>query len=105
MTDVHEQFMQLALQLAQEGRGAVEPNPMVGVVIVRGERVIASGHHRKFGGLHAEREALADAERKSASVRGATMYVTLEPCCHYGKTPPCTAAIISAGIRRVVIAM
>ena len=105
MTEVHEQFMQMALALAQEGRGAVEPNPMVGVVIVRGQRVVASGHHRKFGGLHAEREALADAERKGASVRGATMYVTLEPCCHYGKTPPCTAAIISSGIRRVVIAM
>jgi diaminohydroxyphosphoribosylaminopyrimidine deaminase / 5-amino-6-(5-phosphoribosylamino)uracil reductase len=105
MTDVHEQFMQMALQLAQEGRGAVEPNPMVGVVIVRGDRVLASGHHRKFGGLHAEREALADADRKGANVRGATMYVTLEPCCHYGKTPPCTAAIISSGIRRVVIAM
>jgi len=105
MTEVHEQYMQLALQLAQEGRGEVEPNPMVGVVIVRGDRVIASGYHRKFGGLHAEREAIADAQRKGADLRGATMYVTLEPCCHYGKTPPCTAAIISSGIRRVVIAM
>ena len=105
MEDPHEQFMMLALQYAQEGRGAVEPNPMAGVVIVRGDNVIASGYHQKFGGPHAERMALADADRKGVSVRGATMYVTLEPCCHYGKTPPCTAAIISAGIRRVVIAM
>ena len=105
MEDPHEQFMMLALQYAQEGRGAVEPNPMAGVVIVRGDKVIASGYHQKFGGPHAERMALADADRKGVSVRGATMYVTLEPCCHYGKTPPCTAAIISAGVRRVVMAM
>ncbi|MHC4561585.1 MAG: bifunctional diaminohydroxyphosphoribosylaminopyrimidine deaminase/5-amino-6-(5-phosphoribosylamino)uracil reductase RibD [Planctomycetota bacterium] len=101
----HEHFMRLALQYAKEGRGAVEPNPIVGAVIVRGEQVLASGYHQTFGGPHAERMALADAERKGVKVRGATMYVTLEPCCHYGKTPPCTAAIISAGIRRVVIAM
>ena len=105
MSEPHENFMKLALQLAEEGRGAVEPNPMVGAVIVRGDRVIASGHHQEYGSLHAEREALADADRKSVNVRGATLYVTLEPCCHYAKTPPCTAAIISSGIRRVVIAM
>ena len=105
MDEPHEHFMKLALQMAEEGRGSVEPNPMVGAVIVRGDRVIASGYHQEFGSLHAEREAIADAERKGVSVRGATMYVTLEPCCHYAKTPPCTAAIISAGIRRVVIAM
>ncbi len=97
--------MELALQYAQEGRGAVEPNPMAGAVIVRGAQLLASGYHQNFGSLHAEREALADAERKGIDVRGATMYVTLEPCCHYGKTPPCTAAIISAGIRRVVVGM
>ena len=105
MSEPHEHFMKLALQLAQEGRGAVEPNPMVGAVIVRGDRVIVAGYHQAFGGIHAEREAIADAERKGANLRGATMYVTLEPCCHYAKTPPCTAAIISSGIRRVVIAM
>jgi len=95
-------FMQRALQLAARGRGYVEPNPLVGCVIVRNGRIIGEGYHRRFGGPHAEIEALRRCSRCAA---GATLYVTLEPCCHYGKTPPCTDALIAAGVRRVVAAM
>lgn len=95
-----ERFMQEALRLAERGRGLVEPNPMVGAVIVRRGKLIGKGYHSKFGENHAEIEALADCVDHGKS----TMYVTLEPCCHHGKTPPCTQAIISAGIRRVVVA-
>ena len=97
--------MSLALALAQRGRGAVEPNPMVGAVLVRDGVELARGWHGRFGGPHAEREALAAARAAGHDPRGATMYVTLEPCCHHGKTPPCTDAIIEAGIARVVVAM
>ena len=100
-----EKFMRIALDCAALGRGAVEPNPMVGAVIVRGGEELSRGRHRKFGAPHAEIEALAAAKATAADVRGATMYVTLEPCCHHGKTPPCTEAIIGAGIARVVVAM
>lgn len=93
--------MRRALELALHGQGYVEPNPMVGCVIVKGAEIIAEGWHRKFGQAHAEVEALSMAGMRAA---GATMYVTLEPCCHYGKTPPCTKAILAAGIRRVVVA-
>lgn len=93
--------MARALELAEQGRGAVEPNPLVGAVIARGAEIIADGWHRRFGGPHAEIEALRVAGRRAA---GATLYVTLEPCCHHGKTPPCTRAVIAAGIRRVVVA-
>lgn len=95
-------FMQRALDLAEKGRGKVSPNPMVGAVIVKGGKIIAEGYHRYYGGLHAEREALSSC---SESPCGATMYVTLEPCCHYGKQPPCTDAITESGIKRVVIGM
>ena len=95
-------YMRMALALAERGRGHVGPNPMVGAVIVRGGRVLAQGWHHVCGSLHAERDALASC---SESVEGATMYVTLEPCCHHGKQPPCTDAIIAAGISRVVMAM
>jgi diaminohydroxyphosphoribosylaminopyrimidine deaminase/5-amino-6-(5-phosphoribosylamino)uracil reductase len=95
-----EKFMREALRLARRGRGFVEPNPMVGAVIVKQGRIIGEGYHRQFGGPHAEVEAIGDC----GNPRGATMYVTLEPCVHYGKTPPCTEAIIAAGIRRVVAA-
>src|SRR5687767_8286795 len=95
-------FMLRALELARRGQGFVEPNPMVGCVIVQGEQVVGEGFHTRFGGPHAEIEALLAAGTQRA---GATMYVTLEPCCHYGKTPPCTEAIIPAGIKRVVVAM
>jgi diaminohydroxyphosphoribosylaminopyrimidine deaminase/5-amino-6-(5-phosphoribosylamino)uracil reductase len=90
-----------ALELAARGQGCVEPNPMVGCVVVRGAEIIGEGWHRRFGEPHAEIEALRIAGRRAA---GATLYVTLEPCCHHGKTPPCTRAILEAGISRVVIA-
>ncbi len=97
--------MARALELAARGRGAVSPNPMVGAVIVAptGE-VLGEGHHAELGGPHAERAALADARDRNADVRGATMHVTLEPCAHEGRQPPCTDAILEAGIGRVVIA-
>jgi diaminohydroxyphosphoribosylaminopyrimidine deaminase/5-amino-6-(5-phosphoribosylamino)uracil reductase len=94
--------MRRALELAAQGQGTVEPNPMAGCVIARGAEIIGEGWHRRFGGPHAEIEALKIA---GARARGATMYVTLEPCCHFGKTPPCTRAILAAGITRVVAAM
>jgi diaminohydroxyphosphoribosylaminopyrimidine deaminase/5-amino-6-(5-phosphoribosylamino)uracil reductase len=93
--------MQRALELAARGQGHVEPNPMVGCVIARGAEIVAEGWHRHYGGPHAEVEALAVAGPRAA---GATLYVTLEPCCHHGKTPPCTDAIIAAGITRVAAA-
>jgi diaminohydroxyphosphoribosylaminopyrimidine deaminase/5-amino-6-(5-phosphoribosylamino)uracil reductase len=96
-------YMQRAIELAKKGAGFVNPNPMVGAVIVKDGKVIGEGYHEKFGGLHAERNALKDCQAKGNSPSGATLYVTLEPCCHYGKTPPCTEAIIESGISRVVI--
>jgi len=105
MVNQDNKFMSLALKLARQGRGSVEPNPMVGAVIVRDGEEIARGWHKKFGGPHAEIEALKEAEAAGEDVRGATMYVTLEPCCHHGKTPPCSEAIIEAGLRKVVVAM
>ncbi len=96
-----ERFMALALKLARKGSGWVSPNPMVGAVVVDHQgRILARGYHRRYGDLHAEREALKKLNWKAP---GATMYVTLEPCCHHGKTPPCTEAIIRAGIKRVVV--
>ncbi len=94
-------YMARALELAHRGEGWVEPNPMVGCVLVRDDAVVGEGWHRRFGAAHAEVEALAVAGSRA---RGATAYVTLEPCCHQGKTPPCTRALIAAGIRRVVAA-
>ncbi|HZY30171.1 MAG TPA: bifunctional diaminohydroxyphosphoribosylaminopyrimidine deaminase/5-amino-6-(5-phosphoribosylamino)uracil reductase RibD, partial [Candidatus Methylomirabilis sp.] len=94
-----EQFMQRALDLAQTGRGRTSPNPMVGAVVARDGRILAEGYHAYAGGPHAEVVALEAAARAAA---GADLYVTLEPCCHQGRTPPCTDRIIAAGIRRVV---
>ena len=94
--------MQRALELARQGQGFVEPNPMVGCVVARGAEIVGEGWHRRFGQEHAEVEALRIAGPRAA---GATLYVTLEPCCHFGKTPPCTQGIIAAGVRRVVAAM
>lgn len=101
------QFIARALELARRGRGAVEPNPMVGAIIVResDDKILGEGFHGSFGGPHAEIEALTAARSAGADVRGSTMYVSLEPCSHHGKTPPCAEAIISAGIGRVVVAM
>ncbi len=95
-------WMRRALAEAERGRGGVEPNPMVGAVVVREGKLVGVGHHATFGGPHAEVVALRAA---ADAARGATLYVTLEPCCHHGKTPPCTDAVIAAGIARVVVAM
>lgn len=97
------QFMRQALVLAQKGLGFVSPNPMVGAVIVRDGTVIGEGYHAQYGGLHAERNAFADCDRRGIDCTGASLYVTLEPCCHHGKQPPCTEAILAHGIRRVII--
>jgi diaminohydroxyphosphoribosylaminopyrimidine deaminase/5-amino-6-(5-phosphoribosylamino)uracil reductase len=96
-----ENCMKEALALAEQGRGAVEPNPLVGAVIVRDGQIVGRGFHRRFGEAHAEVNALAEAGEKA---RGGTLYVTLEPCCHHGKTPPCTDAILQARLKRIVIA-
>lgn len=96
-----EFYMKCALELAKCGEGYVNPNPMVGAVIVKNDRIIGQGYHKKYGDLHAEIEAIKSCTQ---SLLGATMYVTLEPCCHYGKTPPCADAILESGIKRVVIA-
>src|SRR5215468_5924 len=97
-----ERFMRVALGLAQKGYGTTSPNPMVGAVLVKAGRIIAKGWHRRAGEPHAEIEALRDAERRAHNVKGATLYVTLEPCSTHGRTPPCTEAIRAAGIRKVV---
>lgn len=94
-----------ALALAEQGRGHVEPNPMVGCVLVKDGREIGRGHHERFGGPHAEAQALADARSRGEAVAGATCYVTLEPCSHTGKTPPCAKALIDAEIAKAVVAM
>ena len=96
-------YMQRAIELARRGEGFVNPNPMVGAVIVKDGVIIGEGYHEKYGQLHAERNAFKDCKKSGNSAKGATMYVTLEPCCHYGNTPPCTEAIIENGIKRVVI--
>ncbi|HVV89302.1 MAG TPA: bifunctional diaminohydroxyphosphoribosylaminopyrimidine deaminase/5-amino-6-(5-phosphoribosylamino)uracil reductase RibD [Solirubrobacterales bacterium] len=97
-------FLRKALALAAGGRGRVSPNPLVGAVVVRGEEIIGEGFHAELGGLHAERAALADAARRGEDAAGATMYVTLEPCAHQGRQPPCVEAILAADLARVVIA-
>lgn len=101
MTDT--QYMRLALRLARRGYGTTSPNPMVGAVLVKAGRIIGRGWHHQAGQPHAEIEALRDAARHGNSPRGATIHVTLEPCCTHGRTPPCTDAIIAAGIKRVIV--
>ena len=96
----HTHFMQIALELALSGTGFVSPNPLVAAVIVKDGKIIGKGFHARYGGLHAEREALANCNENPT---GATLYVTLEPCCHHGKNPPCTDAILESGISRVVV--
>lgn len=102
MPDNDEQYMRRALALAKKSHGWSSPNPMVGAVIVKGDRIIAEGYHHIYGGDHAEVNALKNTKE---SVAGATLYVTLEPCRHYGKTPPCTDAIIQSKIGHVIIGM
>jgi diaminohydroxyphosphoribosylaminopyrimidine deaminase / 5-amino-6-(5-phosphoribosylamino)uracil reductase len=104
LTDTDRAHLRRALELAENGRGKVSPNPLVGAVIVRDGEVIGEGFHAELGGLHAERAVLEDCHRRGEDPAGATMYVTLEPCAHQGRQPPCTEAILEAGIGRVVIA-
>lgn len=94
-------FMRLALSLAEKGRGRTSPNPMVGAVVVKNNKILGTGYHKKAGGPHAEISALRSAGK---SARNATLYVTLEPCNTFGRTPPCAPSIVNAGIKRVVIA-
>lgn len=103
MTD--NEYMLRAIGLARRGTGAVNPNPLVGAVIVREGEILAEGWHERYGGLHAERDAIRHfyETHPEGNLKGAAIYVTLEPCCHYGKTPPCTEAIIENGFKKVVI--
>ena len=96
----HSFYMERAIQLAKRGTGFTNPNPLVGAVIVKDHHIIGEGWHARYGDLHAERNALKHCTEDPA---GATMYVTLEPCCHHGKQPPCTEALVESGIRRVYI--
>jgi diaminohydroxyphosphoribosylaminopyrimidine deaminase / 5-amino-6-(5-phosphoribosylamino)uracil reductase len=98
----HKAFMQIALDLAEKGRASSSPNPMVGCVVVKSGKIVGRGYHQKAGDWHAEVYALREAGKKA---EGATLYTTLEPCSHWGRTPPCTQAIIKAGIKEVVIAL
>jgi len=98
--NIEKKYMQRAIELAGKGKGFTNPNPLVGAVIVKDGRIIGEGYHERYGQLHAERNAIA---ALSESAEGADIYVTLEPCCHYGKTPPCTEAIIENKIARVII--
>ena len=98
--NINEKYMRMAIELAKRGAGAVNPNPMVGAVVVKNEEVIGEGYHKFFGGPHAEVYALEDAGKEA---EGAAIYVTLEPCSHYGKTPPCAKKIIDMGIKKCFI--
>ncbi len=91
------------IDLARNGKGQVSPNPLVGCVIVKNGKIISEGYHKKYGALHAEADAIEKAVKNGINVKGATLYVNLEPCSHYGKTPPCSDRIIEAGIKKVVI--
>ncbi|MCX5782822.1 MAG: bifunctional diaminohydroxyphosphoribosylaminopyrimidine deaminase/5-amino-6-(5-phosphoribosylamino)uracil reductase RibD [Elusimicrobia bacterium] len=102
MSKLRKKFMQIALDLAKKGKGKVEPNPLVGAIVVKGNKIVGKGHHEYFGGPHAEVNALDNA---GSDAKGATLYVNLEPCSKWGKTPPCTTKIINSGIRQVVCAM
>jgi diaminohydroxyphosphoribosylaminopyrimidine deaminase/5-amino-6-(5-phosphoribosylamino)uracil reductase len=104
LTGTDEAMMRRALELAEGGRGRVSPNPLVGAVVARGGEVLGEGFHAELGDLHAERAALADCVERGNDPAGATIHVTLEPCAHQGRQPPCADAILEAGIGRVVIA-
>jgi len=98
-----EGFMRRAIEIAERGRHRVMPNPLVGCVLVKDGNIVAEGWHDHIGGLHAEQMAIADAESKGVPTRGTTAYVSLEPCNHFGRTPPCTESLLWAGVSRVVI--
>ena len=100
--ETDERYMQAALRLARRAAGRTSPNPMVGALVVRGGRIVGRGHHVRAGADHAEVAALRQA---GAAARGATLYVNLEPCSHFGRTPPCAGAVIEAGVPRVVAGM
>lgn len=104
VTATDQAHLRRALELAERGRGRVSPNPLVGAVVVKDGKIIGEGYHAELGGLHAERAALADCRERGEDPAGATMYVTLEPCAHQGRQPPCVEAVLEAGIGRVVIA-
>ena len=97
-------FMTRALEVAEIGRGRVSPNPLVGCVLVKDGQIIAEGWHDHLGGLHAEQMAIHDAEKKGHSPNGSTAYITLEPCNHFGRTPPCTQALMWAGVKKAIVA-
>lgn len=96
-------FMERAIEAAKKGEGFVHPNPLVGAVIVKDGKIIAEGYHHNYGDLHAERDAIKNAKEKNIDLKGAELYVTLEPCCHFGKQPPCTHAITEEKFSRVII--
>ncbi|HUR84217.1 MAG TPA: bifunctional diaminohydroxyphosphoribosylaminopyrimidine deaminase/5-amino-6-(5-phosphoribosylamino)uracil reductase RibD [Solirubrobacteraceae bacterium] len=104
LTAADNEHLARSIELAEFGLGRVHPNPMVGAVVVRDGQVLGEGWHEESGGPHAEVNAITAADAAGASIHGATLYVSLEPCCHHGKTPPCTDAIVAAGIARVVVA-
>ena len=97
-----EDFMRRAIELAEKGRFSVRPNPLVGCVLVRDGKIIAEGWHDHLGGLHAEQMAIADAESRGVETQGSVAYVTLEPCNHFGRTPPCSEALMWAGVKKAV---
>jgi diaminohydroxyphosphoribosylaminopyrimidine deaminase / 5-amino-6-(5-phosphoribosylamino)uracil reductase len=102
--NLHEKYMSLAISLAKKAEGMTSPNPLVGALLVKKGKIIGKGYHKKAGLPHAEIEAFKDAERNKMDIRGSTLYVTLEPCCHTEKkTPPCTGAILESGIREVIV--
>ena len=105
MKKQHEFYMKKVIELAKNGWGMTNPNPLVGCVIVKDDEIIAQGYHQKIGGNHAEVNAINDLIEKKLDARGATLYVNLEPCSHYGKTPPCANALLKLGLKRVVIGM
>lgn len=100
---MHEKYMRMAIEEAKKGEGFTNPNPLVGAVIVKENKVIGIGYHKKYGENHAEINAFLDAKERGADVEGASIYVTLEPCSHYGKTPPCADAIIKNRLKKVII--
>ncbi len=103
-SEAQHEYMRRAIEVAEKGRGQVRPNPLVGCVLVKNDEIIAEGWHDHLGGLHAEQMAIHDAEEKGHNTNGSVAYVTLEPCNHFGRTPPCTEALLWAGIGKVVIA-